>query len=306
MTLAILCSGQGAQHAAMFRMLAGEEGVRPILKRVGDLTGLDPFAASLDASPEALAANRVAQPLVVGHALAAHAILAARGITAAVYTGYSAGEFAAHGCSGALDALAILDLMARRAAVMDACVRDAAQGMLATIGLPLGEAEARARLAGVFVAIVNGPDHVVVGGQLAALERYEADAAARARHMRRLPVRVASHTPLMAAAAPGLRSMLESSGWRTPSAPTLSGLDGRSLQTPADAALYLSRQVHDRIDWARCVECVLEYGATAILEIGPGRALTKMIEESHPGTPVRAFEDFRTPAGAASWASRFA
>lgn len=306
MTLAILCSGQGAQHAEMFRTLAGEEAARPILARVGDLTGLDPFAPALDAAPEALAANRLAQPLVVGHALAAHAALAAHGIGAAVHAGYSAGEFAAHGCAGALDAAAILDLMARRAAFMDACAHDAPQGMVATIGLPLREAEAMARQAGAFVAIVNAPDHVVVGGRLAALDLYEAEAVARARHLRRLPVRVASHTPLMAPAAPDLHAALAASEWRRPDAPTLSGLDGRALQTPADAALHLARQVHERIDWARCVESVFEYGATAVLEIGPGRALTRMIEESHPGIPVRAFEDFRTAAGAATWASRHA
>lgn len=305
MTLAILCAGQGAQHAEMFRTIAGDEAARPVLERLAELTGLDPFAPSLDATPEALSANRLAQPLVVGHALAAHATLAARGITAAVYAGYSAGEFAAHGCSAALEGMAVLDLMMKRAALMDACARDAPQGMIATIGVALNEVETLARQAGAFVAIVNGADHVVVGGQLAALDRYEAAVAARARHARRLPVRIASHTPLMAGAGPELRTLLEALAWNSPPSATLSGLDGRSLRTPSEAALFLARQIHDRIDWARCLESVFEYGATAVLEIGPGRALTRMTEQSRPGTPARAFEDFRTPAGAAAWALRY-
>lgn len=288
----------------MFASVATEAAAEPALRKLSELTGFAVAQGPLTAGADALAENRTAQLLVVGHALAAHAVLAAQGVEAVVFAGYSAGEIAAHGCSGALDAIATLDLVAERGRAMDAACAGAPQGMLATIGLRLAEAETLAAAAGVAVAIVNGPDHVVVGGPLDALDLYEAEAARRARHVRRLGVRVASHTRWLAAAAPRFAAAIAASPWRAPAAPTLSGLDGRVVRDKAAAADLLSRQLHERLDWMRCLESVFEYGATAVLEIGPGRALTRMIEESFPRVAARAFEDFRTPAGAAAWAVR--
>ncbi len=305
MPLAIVCSGQGSQHPEMFASLAAGESARPILEKAGSLLGIDLFGVPLRLDADALAANRTAQILVVAHALAAHAELSAEGVAGAVYAGYSAGEIAAHGCAGALAAEATLDLMAKRAALMDACVTTP-QAMIATIGVSLEEARRAAAAAGAFVAIVNGPEHVVVGGSREAIDRYAPAVAPRARHMRRLGVKAASHTPLMKEAAAGFSEAVTEAGWRPPSAPTLSGVDGRAIGAASEAARYLSLQLHETIDWARCVECLFEYGATAVLEIGPGRALTKMIEEGWPDVPARAFEDFRTAAGAARWAARHA
>lgn len=303
MPLAILCSGQGSQHDRMFERLAAGAASLPMLERAGAMLGLDLLSGPLDLSPDALAANRTAQLLVAAHALAAHAELAAHGVAAVVHAGYSAGEVAAHGCAGALTPGATLELMAVRAELMDACVRDP-QAMIATIGVTLDKAERRAGDAGAFVAIVNGPDHIVVGGARDAIDRYEAAVSAEARHCRRLGVRVASHTPMLSGAAAGFSAAVAAAGWRASAAPVLSGLDGRAIRTAEDAAHHLSRQLHWRLDWARCIESVFEHGATAALEIGPGRTLTRMIEEAHPGAPVRAFEDFGSPAGAARWALR--
>ncbi len=307
MPLAILCSGQGGQHPAMFATLAGGGAAPAILKKVEALTGLAVLGGPLQADPAALSANRTAQILVVGHALAAFAELQACGLEEpVVFAGYSAGEVAAHGCAGALGVSATLDLMSERADAMDAaCGGGPPQGMLATIGVPLAEARKAAEEAGVAIAIVNGPDHVVAGGPAAALDAYEAAVAARARNVRRLGVQVASHTRWLTEAGDVFQAAVMSSGWRTPSRPVLSGLDGRPVRAREDAARLLAAQLHEPLDWARCLESVFEYGATATLEIGPGRALTRMVEEAYPGVPARAFEDFRTPDGVVKWAGRF-
>ncbi|RXF69933.1 acyltransferase domain-containing protein [Hansschlegelia zhihuaiae] len=305
MTLAVVCSGQGGQHPDMFATLARMQAARPVLEHVAALTGLSVLDGPLDLAPGALAANRTAQILVAGHALAAHAELAAHGVEAAVFAGYSAGEIAAHGCAGALDVGATLDLMAARGDAMDAaCEGAAVQGMLATIGLALAQVEQLAQETGVFVAIVNGADHVVVGGATEALDRFETAAAGRVRHLRRLSVQIASHTPLLEDAAPRFAEAVRMSGWRAPSVPVLSGVDGRAIRDKEEAAHFLALQLHQRLDFRRCLECVFEYGATAVIELGPGRAMTRLIEESFPDMTARAFEDFRTAAGAAKWALR--
>ncbi len=304
MGLALMCSGQGGQHAAMFASLLGEEAAQPVLRTLfgcigrpfGELAGLD------------LHGNATAQRLLVGQALAARAALAAHGLPEpTVVLGYSVGELAAHGCAGCFAAADALDLAGRRAAAMDAAAADTPLGMVGVVGLSRAEVEDCAAEAGAALAIVNGADHMVVGGPLDALTRFESEAAARgATHLRRLAVETASHTPFLEAAGARFAAALDAVRWSPAPVPVLSGLDGHAVRRAADAKATLAAQLHQPLDWHRCMLAAAEYGATAFLELGPGRALAKMVEQTLPGVTVRALEDFRTVAGAADWARRHA
>ncbi|NYZ12548.1 acyltransferase domain-containing protein [Azospirillum sp. RWY-5-1] len=301
MGLCLLFPGQGTQHPAMFERLAGEPAAAPVLGALAARLGADPMALP----EERLAENRNAQLLMVGHALALAAVLRDHDLELepVVLAGYSVGEIAAHGFAGAFAPADALALAEERARCMDEAAAEP-QGMLGLRGLPVATARALAEQAGAAVAIVNGPDHVVTGGTVAALDRLEALAGPAGAHVRRLAVRVASHTPLIAAAGPRFAAVLERTPWRPPAVPVLSGIDGRAVADRAALLRLLPAQLHTALDWARCLESAREYGATRFLELGPGRSLTRMVEETAPGLPARAWEDFRTPAGVAAWAGR--
>lgn len=131
--VAILCSGQGAQHAGMFDLFAGCAAAEPIFTAASAELGRDPRRLVRDAGP-ALFEDRVGQILCCTQALAAWASLDTARPARAVIAGYSVGELAAWGCAGAFDTKAILRLAARRAAVMDAAApRDC--GLAAIVGL---------------------------------------------------------------------------------------------------------------------------------------------------------------------------
>lgn len=299
MGLCLLFPGQGTQHPAMFERLDGEPAAAPVLTALADRLGTAPSRLP----EERLAENRTAQLLMVGHALALAAVLEEQGLEPVVMAGYSVGEIAAHGFAGAFAPADALALAEERARCMDEAVAES-QGMLGLRGLPVATARALAEDAGAVVAIVNGPDHVVAGGTVPALDRLEASAASTGAHVRRLAVRVASHTPLIATAGPRFAAVMERVPWRPPEVPVLSGIDGRAVTDRAALLGLLPAQLHTPLDWSRCVESALEYGATRFLELGPGRSLTRMVEEALPGIPARAWEDFRTPAGLAAWAKR--
>lgn len=299
MGLCLLFPGQGTQHTAMFERLTDAPAAAPVLAALAGRLGSDPTSLAEDR----LAENRVAQLLMVGHALALAAVLRDHELEPVVLAGYSVGEISAHGFAGAFAPADALALAEERARCMDTAVAEP-QGMLGLRGLPVERARALAGEAGAVVAIVNGPDHVVIGGTVTALDRLEALAAGTAAHVRRLAVRVASHTPLIAAAGPRFAAALERTPWRPPAVPVLSGIDGRVIADRAGLLRLLPAQLRTPLDWARCVESALEYGATRFLELGPGRSLTRMVEEAAPGIPARAWEDFRTPAGLAAWVGR--
>jgi [acyl-carrier-protein] S-malonyltransferase len=142
---------------------------------------------------------------------------------------------------------------------------------------------------------------------LPALSRFE-EAALRygASHLRRLEVRIASHTPFIADAAASFADLLSEAPWQAPIGVLLSGLEGDAIKCREDTVKLLSRQIHASLRWHDCLEAMLEYGVDAVLEIGPGRALTKMMEEAYPAVPVHAFDEFRSAAGAARWLARAA
>jgi [acyl-carrier-protein] S-malonyltransferase len=301
MGLVILCPGQGAQHPAMFATLAGDPLAREVIEAASDVLDMDLLRLEAGSPGERLFDNALAQPLVCAGALAAWRALAPRIETPLAFAGYSIGELAAYGCAGALDFTGTLHLARRRAALMDGCER-ARGGMLALRGL--GEAHVNALCAGrdAAMAIANGEDHFVVGGTHDALDWIAARAAQEGAHtVRRLAVPIVSHTAALSDAASAFEPVLGACGAREPGIPVLAGIDGSAVDTWPHATRCLAAQLRQAIRWDLCIESAIERGATAFFELGPGAALSRMLQQSHLHVPARSLADFRSIGGAARW-----
>jgi [acyl-carrier-protein] S-malonyltransferase len=300
--LAILCSGQGRQQASMFDELAADERARPIIDRAAPLLGGDPFGLARDAIRAFR--NREAQLLICTRALAAWAALSPRLPAPVVFAGYSVGELAAYGCAGALTPPATLSLAEQRAAAMDACARTDS-GLVAVRGLRRAQIDRLCRDSGAAVAIINGPDHYVLGGAATSIERAAAAAsAAGAQTVRRLPVAIASHTSLLADASAAFSDALAHVAWSTPCAPVLAGIDATPIRSADTARAALAAQLSTTIDWAACIDAAREHGADVFLELGPGDALARMVREQLPDVAVRSLDEFHSVAGAVAWVER--
>lgn len=94
--IALLCPGQGGQHAAMFALARQDARAAALLDSFRlDLACGAPLDQILD-DPEALFFNRCAQPLVVASILATTHALGDAVARPALVLGYSIGEVAAH------------------------------------------------------------------------------------------------------------------------------------------------------------------------------------------------------------------
>jgi [acyl-carrier-protein] S-malonyltransferase len=269
------------------------------LRRASAATGRDLVAVARAGGTE-LFRNATAQPLLCAAEVATWAALREAVPAPRVFAGYSLGELAAYGCAGALGPEELVTLAARRAALMEAASGGGA-GLLAVRGLPLARAEPLVRGAGGEIAIVNGPDHCIVGGPDAALRSIERDAGAAGAKVQRLCVDVAAHTPALAAAVEPFAEALAASGLRGPPFPVLAGISGEPVRDRAGAIAALSRQLAERVEWGRCLAAAAELGCTVFLELGPGSALTRMVGEALPGAEARSVEDFRTLGGITRW-----
>ncbi|MCA8180906.1 acyltransferase domain-containing protein (plasmid) [Burkholderia vietnamiensis] len=308
MTLAILCSGQGAQRADMFELTGTAPQAEPLFAHAGRLLGDDPRDWVRRAGPDALGENRAAQILCTLQALAATALLAAAWPRRRCVAGYSVGEVASWSVAGMIDRHDALELADARARAMDAA-SGGDERMVFVRGL------ARAQLAGLCdgrdaaIAIANPGDAFVVAGaqpDVAAV----ADAAAGAGALRVAPVcvRIASHTRRLAAAVPLFRASLAAANVRRPLPGTrvFAGIDGGSVLDVDVGRDKLARQIAEPVEWAACLAACVEAGASAFLELGPGRALAEMAAAAYPALPARSVADFRSVDGVESWLARVA
>jgi [acyl-carrier-protein] S-malonyltransferase len=306
MNLAILCSGQGGQHADMFRLTASEAAAAPIFADATQRLGFDPRSWIASANDDALFANRNAQMLCVVQALAIAAALRPHLPERICVAGYSVGEMAAWGVAQMLPASTTLALTLQRATCMDDA-RQLEQGLLALRGLSREKVESLLLSLNSDIAIRNPSDSYVIGGTQDALHALAITAkAAGATTVRPLRVHIASHTCLMSPASARFREALTqvSPSLPRPGVRMLSGVDGDTVVSMETGKLKLAEQISHTIDWEACLQACVEAGCTAFLEFGPGRALASMATEIAPGIPARSVDDFKTLDGIRDWLNR--
>jgi [acyl-carrier-protein] S-malonyltransferase len=295
----VLCPGQGGQHPAMLDLALASPRGAALASRAAAALGWDAVARVRAGGPE-LFANAAAQPLVCLAELATWEALRDLVPAPRAFAGYSLGELAAYGCAGALGLEETLAVAARRAALMDEAAPPGG-GLVALRGLPLAGAAALAREAGAEVAIVNGPDHCVVGGEAAALAEVERRAAGAGATAVRLAVCVPAHTSFMRRAVAPFAEVLARSALTDPPVPVLAGVSGAPVRTRSAAVAALSQQLARPLEWARCLAAASELGCTVFLELGPGSALARMAADILPDAVARSAADFRGAAGIARW-----
>jgi [acyl-carrier-protein] S-malonyltransferase len=304
MTLAILCSGQGRQHRQMFALTGDVPEAAGLFAHAAALLGgRDPREIVRTETGEALHNNRIGQILCGLQALAAAAALRNTVPGRRVVAGYSIGEVAAWGVAGCFGPADTLDIVARRAEAMDAAT-PRGDGMLFIRGLSRDAIEGLCKRHDAAIAIVEPGDAFILGGGRAALEVLADEAKAmNATRVVDVPVGVASHTRRLAGASVEFREILRHIPVRPPTADTrlLSGIDGAAVINVETGLDKLATQISQTVQWADCLQACMEAGATAFLELGPGRALSQMVAGAYPDVATRSLDEFRTLQGARAW-----
>lgn len=301
-SLAILCPGQGTQHAAMFDMARRDPHAAAQLERwdLDAQLGM-PLAKALD-DPALLYSNQAAQPLIVAATLAMWTALRGELPAPALAAGYSIGELACYGVADALTAEDAIGLAVARAKLMDACAAEwPNQVMVALSGLGAAAAGELLRRYGFHVAIETGEDSFIAGGIGERLAHFEAAVVKLGARASVLPVAVASHTPYMASAVAPFLHALEERAFGAPQVPVLSGISGSLIKHPEQARQALARQLAETIRWADCMDACVEAGITVALELGPGSSLSRMLQARHATIECRSVADFRSLEGVRKW-----
>ena len=297
MTFAVLCPGQGGQHAGMFARVADAPAAANVLATATELLGTS--VQTLAADPGRYA-NAIAQPLVCAGTLAQWQVLRAQLPTPILVLGYSVGELAAHAVAGSMDIDTCLQLAAIRARLMDAASPENS-GLMAVVGLPLRALETLCQTHGAAIAILNGDDHAVLGGPHAALQALGDAAQAQGARITLLPVSVPAHTPWLRAAADAFAMALKNAEITVPKLRVLAGIDARAVTTQAVVVDTLAAQIAQTVRWHDVLVQAAERGARVFLELGPGSALARMAREGLPDCEARSVDEFNSTQGVVEW-----
>lgn len=294
MSLAFLYAGQGSQHPGMGADLYE---AHPAFRAVLDAAGVDfDLKTTMFTDPDGvLNLTEYTQPCMVAFAAGMTALLAERGIVPDYAAGLSLGEYSALQCAGVFTAPQAISLAAFRGKAMAAAAAGRPCGMTAVLGLDrekLQEACRQAAGAGVVeIANYNCPGQLVLGGEKAAVEA--AAALAKEKGARRcLPLKVSGpfHTPLMAPAGDALAERFRTVEFREPQIPVIFNCLGAERPDGAAIPELLVRQVQSSVYMEDSLRRMAAMELDALVEIGPGKALSGFVKKTVPELPVYAVE----------------
>ena len=248
--------------------------------------------------------NRIGQILCTLQSLVTFETLRSSLSPQVIVAGYSVGEVAAWGISGLFSRKQILDLVANRAEIMDA-ESSPGDGLLFVRGLSQTVINALCAQYDAAISIINPGDAYIVGGRRPALQAIaDAARAAQALSVSFIPVRVASHTHFLAAATERFEEVLRKASPLRQGSPEyrlISGIDGSTVVDVDSGLVKLAKQISQTVRWSDCLRGCIEAGATSFLELGPGKALSEMVNVTYPSMPCRSVEEFSSISGVKKW-----
>lgn len=288
--VALVFPGQGSQFVGMGRNLHdASAAARRVFDLADETLGYSLTRLCFDGPADELDDTANAQPAILTVSAAALEALRERAavvggkLSPVVLAGHSLGEYTALVAAGVIDFPTALRLVRERGRLMKEAGAERPGGMAAVIGLDdetLAAVCARAEDAGVVgVANANCPGQTVISGELRALQRaMELAMEAGAKRVAQLKISIASHSPLMSRASCQLGELLAKLPLGPPQVPVIANVTGRAITTVDEVRQELAHHIERPVNWTRSVGEMVNTGAGAFIEVGPGEVLSGLIK----------------------------
>lgn len=295
--------GQGAQYVGMCKELFNEfAAVRHTFEEVSDISHRNIANICFEGPREDL--NK---PENTSLGTFAHSVSIARLIEEKLDTplyeiayaivGHSMGQYSALHCVGSVSMEDAVHLLSARSSYMS-MTNQAGGGMACIVGLSKEDVE-RSLMAATghgYAAIANhnARDQFIISGQNEALDAVIARAREKgARIARRLNVAIPAHCALMQNAEILLRKRLENINIEPPKTNWFSNQTANVMVKPLDVKESLADQMTHGVRWLEIMEKFPVYNITRAYELGPGKALTGLINRANVGCFASATDNIK-------------
>lgn len=282
----LMFPGQGAQKVGMGKDLAERFPVAAeTFEAIDEAVGFALSRLMWEGPAEELTLTHNAQPAILAHSAAVHALVAGV-LTPLAAAGHSLGEYSAYVAAGSVSPQVGATLVRRRGELMLDAGKLRIGTMAAVLGLATdtvaGACEGATTADSLAVpANLNTPDQTVISGDPDAVSRAgEVCKAAGAKRVQPLNVSGAFHSPLMAPAKNGLAAQLETVEFHDPGFPVVANATAEAVQDGATAKRLLVEQLVSPVRWVGCMReaAALAGDGVTFVELGPGRVLGGLLK----------------------------
>lgn len=285
---AFVFPGQGAQFSGMGKDLYE---FSPIAKErfeaANEILGFNISEIMFSGSDDDLKQTKVTQPAIFLHSVILAEVLG--DANPDMVAGHSLGEFSALVVAGGLSFEDGLRLVSARANAMQLACEASPSTMAAVLGLENNIVEdICAKTDGIVVAAnYNCPGQIVISGEIPAVESAcETLKGAGARRALLLPVGGAFHSPIMEPAREKLADAIENTNIQSLRCPIFQNVSASPEVDVATIRKNLVDQLTAPVKWAQTMEAMIEYGATSVTEVGPGKVLQGLFKKLDRGFPT--------------------
>ena len=290
--IGVLFPGQGSQYEGMGRDLIAS----PVYKRAKEILDDHTYSVVEQASLDQLSKTRYGQVAIFLNSLSLYQELKDRvldpndiGVSASL--GLSLGEYTALCTAGVFSLDEGIDLVKNRGLIMGqgAGGKGSMVAVMKTGLDTIQDLVDQARQDNVLaVCNLNSPGQIVVGGEFAALDRFEEKCKeAKIKRFIRLNVEGPFHTQILNQAAKEFAdNYLSKIDYREPSMDVYTNLSGKNYRQVDSIVDNLKDQMCSPVRFIDCVENMIADGCHVFIEIGPGKSLSGFVKKINKDVKV--------------------
>src|SRR5713101_6903662 len=300
MATRIVCifPGQGSQAVGMGQDLwEADAAVKALYQEANEVLGYDLQRLCFAGPEEDLRLTQHAQPAILAHSIAAWTLVSRRGVHPVLLAGHSLGEYAALVAAGALRFADAVRLVHQRGLFMQAAVPPGAGSMAALLGVARQDVEALCTEFGGAGALqpanYNDPGQIVIAGETARVQA-AVDAVKTRRLGKPVMLKVSApfHCRMLQPAAERLAPALAQVTFSPFTIPVLSNVTATPHPAPQAVRDLLVQQVCAPVRWEDAMRYAVTRGCDALLEVGPGKALSGLMKRIAPQVEILALDAF--------------
>jgi len=295
MKYSIVFPGQGSQSLGMLADLRSNFSVvNEIFQEASDAINTDLWKI-INEDQELLNLTTNTQPVMLAAGYSTYKVLASEvSLSPESMAGHSLGEYTALVASGSLGFFDAVQLVRKRADLMQTAVPSGSGSMAAILGLDdpkIIEICSIANKVGVVQAVnFNSPGQVVIAGEKkAVIYACELMKEAGAKRALVLQVSVPSHCSLMKDAAIDFKHSVDNINFQMGSEKVLHNVDADYSNNIEEIKSKLVEQLHKPVLWTSIVQKMKNSGVEKLIETGPGKVLaglTRRIDKSLTGSAI--------------------